>query len=941
MRNWFLSYNSRDISLMHAFEAALRTKDAGASVFFAPKSLRAGGFWLPELFRAIDESTGFILLVGENGVGPWQEVEYYQAFDRHVKDRNYPVILVLLQGAKSPGLHGLGLVHWIVAADPASEDCLAKVLNAALGGDGGRTELWRHTAPYRGLLAMRESDTDFFFGRNAETAEVIHSLATAPDRLALLIGNSGVGKSSIAQAGVLAAFARQAWPAGGAADRDWPLPFRESRRWCVLKLRPGAEPLRALVEPFMRAWQLEAVDPRRAELLSSWSDRLLAGKVSLRDLIDATQARCREELRQTEPPKFLIYIDQGEELYTRADEVQRRRFSEALARGLGDERLHAMMSLRADFTGELQKDEALYAVHKRIDAPPLWMDGLREVVSRPAAILAAHFDDDELPEQIATRAYEESGRDAGALPLLSYTLDDMWTRMVERGDGVLRLPVAAVDLGGVLVRRADGFLDLNPDSVDLLRGILTLKLADVRADGEPTRRRAARAEFSDAEWRLVDELSSHPYRLLAVTSTPAGEVQAEVAHEAIFRRWDRLKEWIAEAREFLIWKSGLETSRRAWKDAPENSRSEALLMGFGLAEARKWRASHAADLPPDDLDFIDLSIARENRNLALERRKRNFIYGLGACVIVVLLGWLNEATLAPWVSFLTREQYVKYTNFRPYQRTPNARTPESLRALKDGEAFRECARDCPEMVVIPGGEFTIGSDDKDPNADKDRQSDEGPPQHLSIRRFAVSKNDVTNAEWNVCVSAGACAPISAQRALMEADKPVINVTWDEARRYAAFMSRMANSARGGDYRLLSEAEWEYSARGGAKTEYPWGDKIFESENEGNANCKGCGGEWGGGDKGTSPVGTFKPNGFGLNDMAGNVYQWVEDCYHDSYDGIPNDGTHWRTKDCGSRVVRGGSWLDGPQALRSAVRGRDSTGIRDFGLGFRVGRTLTP
>jgi hypothetical protein len=135
---------------------------------------------------------------------------------------------------------------------------------------------------------MTESDADFFFGRARETAEVIGALAEAPEKLPVLIGNSGVGKSSLAQAGAIAALMRQAWPETAEAPRAWPPAFNASRRWCFLKLKPGAEPMRALVEPFLWTWQFDAVDPTRAELQSSWVGKLVEGKVTLRDLLDAT-----------------------------------------------------------------------------------------------------------------------------------------------------------------------------------------------------------------------------------------------------------------------------------------------------------------------------------------------------------------------------------------------------------------------------------------------------------------------------------------------------------------------------------------------------------------------------------------------------------------------------------------------------------------------------
>ena len=289
------------------------------------------------------------------------------------------------------------------------------------------------------------------------------------------------------------------------------------------------------------------------------SSLLRDGKAMLRDLLDATERRYKE-LDRTKPPAFLLYVDQGEELYVRAEERQRQRFSEVIAQGVADPRLYILMSMRADFLGELQKDEPLYKVHRQIDVPPLREAELREVVSRPAELLSARFETAGLADIITRRTAEDSVKDVGALPLLSYTLDDMWTQMVKRDDGVLRLPAQSFELGGVLVDRADAFLAGHPKSQDELRRIFTLKLATVREGEEPTRRRALRSEFSDEEWRLVCELADHPNRLLVTATPEGGETYAEVAHEAIFRRWDKLRDWIAAEREFLAWKTGLEAA---------------------------------------------------------------------------------------------------------------------------------------------------------------------------------------------------------------------------------------------------------------------------------------------------------------------------------------------------------------------------------------------
>lgn len=250
--------------------------------------------------------------------------------------------------------------------------------------------------------------------------------------------------------------------------------------------------------------------------------------------------------------------------------------------------------------------------------------------------------------------------------------------------------------------------------------------------------------------------------------------------------------------------------------------------------------------------------------------------------------------------------------------------PEREHALRAGDEFSDCKTGCPTMVVIPAGKFTMGSPESE-GGDDER------PQHAVTfaKPFAVAKFDVTFTEWDACVDAGVC-PRATDNGWGRGDRPVINVSWDDAQVYVAWLKQVTRK----DYRLLSEAEWEYAARAGTTMAYYWGNDI----GEGNANCVGCGSRWDG--KQTAPVGSFKPNAFGLHDMAGNVWQWVADCYHDSYDGAPNDGSAWLSGNCSSRVLRGGSWNYLPWGLRAADRVEGSTGYLEPGGGFRLGRTLS-
>ena len=192
-----------------------------------------------------------------------------------------------------------------------------------------------------------------------------------------------------------------------------------------------------------------------------------------------------------------------------------------------------------------------------------------------------------------------------------------------------------------------------------------------------------------------------------------------------------------------------------------------------------------------------------------------------------------------------------------------------------------------------------------------------------------------------CVSTGSphsgVEPAVQHRSLGEGwgrgQRPVINVSWDDVTAYVAWLAKKT----GKPYRLLTEAEYEYAARAGKTTAYPWGDDI-KLNGQAMASCKGCGSQWD--NKQTAPVGSFAANGFGLYDMVGNVWAWTEDCFHDSYDGAPTDGSAWTSRDCSLRVLRGGSWFDDPQNLRSAIRGRSTSDDREDNIGFRVA-LLTP
>jgi formylglycine-generating enzyme required for sulfatase activity len=298
--------------------------------------------------------------------------------------------------------------------------------------------------------------------------------------------------------------------------------------------------------------------------------------------------------------------------------------------------------------------------------------------------------------------------------------------------------------------------------------------------------------------------------------------------------------------------------------------------------------------------------------------------------------------------------------------------------LIPAQTFRDCP-DCPEMVVIPSGKFTIGSPPNEPG----RFSVEGPEKIINIKQFAAGKFDVTRGQWADFVTAtnratnGGCAwsgfkdttrkdwdsnPDASWNNLgfpQDDNHPVVCVTWNDAQDYVRWLSQKTGSI----YRLLTEAEWEYAARAGTTTPYPWGSVASHEYANYGLDSGGYSGMVSGRDQWlkTSPVGSFPPNAFGLYDMHGNVLQYVEDCFADSYSDLPADGSAYKkevqlkmtgrfsfmngTSSCSHRMCRGGDWANPPGLIRSAFRnwapgpGATLQNYRSGGVGFRVAKTL--
>ena len=269
---------------------------------------------------------------------------------------------------------------------------------------------------------------------------------------------------------------------------------------------------------------------------------------------------------------------------------------------------------------------------------------------------------------------------------------------------------------------------------------------------------------------------------------------------------------------------------------------------------------------------------------------------------------------------------------RPENKSKSGAKTRVSPPVKSVEEFRDplhSGGEGPAMVMLPTGSFRMG------DLDGSGHSDERPVRTVTIRRpIAMGQYPVTFEEYDRFISAtGAERP--ADKGWGRGRRPVIDVSWDDAKAYVAWLSEQT----GKPYRLPSEAEWEYAARAGTETAYSWGDDI---------DCRQArygrreGGECSDSEDGTTPVGSFAANAFGLFDMHGNVWEWVEDRWHENYEGAPTDGSAWTSGgDGGSRVVRGGSWWNSPRGLRCAFRGWGAPSGRNNIYGFRLVQDLDP
>jgi formylglycine-generating enzyme required for sulfatase activity len=632
---------------------------------------------------------------------------------------------------------------------------------------------------------------------------------------------------------------------------------------------------------------------------------------------------------------LLLPIDQFEEVFTIADASERVAFLTLLAAALDPERglpLRVVATGRADVLHGILEGSIIAAFTEGVPLSPIPLDRVPRLVEGPAAIAGLAVEKG-LAEKIM---HDVESPDA--LPLLAYTLALLYARCADSkrltlaayaalGDAALTLNPVQNSVRLAADQAVAGCMP-NQEELAALRDAFVPHLVRLRLDDAKRVRQPARfGDLPREAERLLRALIEA--RLLSTRSGDqskregSADAVIEVAHEALFDAWPTLNKWLYDEQNFLADMARLKAAHESWQKASESEKPQALLRGLLLDRGRDWLARHPRRFFGSSMQplrtFIVESAATDRAEKARTRQLRS-----KARLMAALLGMLIVG-MGAGLALANREYLGTQVVMLVELMWPKVLSLESERRLRPGERFKECA-DCPDMIVVNGASFIMGSPDTEGGYPNER------PQHdVGISSaFAVARFEVTFEEFDACALSGGCTAKPWDQEWGRGRRPVIYVSWNDAQQYVSWLVRRT----GKPYRLLSEAEWEFAARAKSTRAYSWGDEIPE----GAANCNGCGSRWD--FRQTAPVDWFSANPFGLHDMHGNVWEWVQDCY-ENYSGKSRNGLAREIEHCGRRVVRGGAWISRSEDLRSARRLDVPPSTKTNYIGFRVGRSLAP
>lgn len=709
-------------------------------------------------------------------------------------------------------------------------------------------------SPYPGLLHFTRKYARVFFGRESDIREILDRLAVPQNRFLIISGDSGVGKSSIVDAGVLPKMETV-----GLTDKD-------QKHWICVRMVPSQrhQPLDTLLRDALGVF-INQTGFRTDELLENITkapDTLGRHLTSI--LKDGASSGA-----------LLLFLDQMEELFTSQDPGVADRFLSMLYHATQEGALRVIATIRSDHLHYCHRHPDMVKVlnsHGHYALGPVQPYMVRDMILKPAQKAGL-----TMSEDFANRLIHDTEAASANLPVLAFVLEQLFQK---RTDHELSEKVYD-ELGGIA-----GAIATHVKAVEAkIRTTVGVKLSTAlpelfyplvnlqKEEGLPTRNRQKKRDFPSHLQPVIDQLVTE--RLLR-TEGDGDEATVAISHEKLFEAWPALKEYVETKNKKLVDRTLLATRAKKWAamDKPWFG---------GLATGREYH---------DFMKAGNSCNALVREFLQVSRRARALWAGLGLLILVVLAGttWL-------WQKGFNLEQA----------------------GLKITSVFVGIQIK-PEMVAILGGTFRQG------DVEQFGEVWRNPVREVTIQPFAMGKYEVTFEEYDrFAIATGRDLPNDQKWG--RGRRPVMNVSWEEAKAYADWLSKQT----GQQYRLPTESEWEYAARSGKKQD-AWAGTSDESqlgeyavyiENSGNR---------------TAEVGSKQPNTFGVHDLSGNVWEWVEDCFHATYHKAPIDGTAWLETDggdCTMRMYRGGGWNIHTEFLRttwSRVRGAADT---RGSIGFRL------
>lgn len=787
--------------------------------------------------------------------------------------------------------------------------------------------------PFLGLSAFQPEHANLFFGRREETLDALKLLGTLrddvrPDRIRVdgqycrwlqIEGNSGSGKSSLVNAGMLPLIQQGIlWARTG------------YEHWQILKpMMPGEKPLQQLAEVLEHSLLPEQhqrdTGQRYQTLLAD--DKALA--LRLRDFKQDGKA-------------FLLVVDQFEELFTFSDPTEKLAFDRQLYTALQDKDcpLFVISTVRIDFLEHFEQLPCLKELYRqrlceRYLLPTVTQRGLQEAIEQPARLAGLDVG------AVTTAMLNDAKGEPGALPLVENALRVLWEqREGNRLSG--ELYIAKSGIAGLLEEQADALLkrldsDLPKGKADALE--LLLALTRINDEGRHTRRRLPLGEARLAAGgkkvdpkrgqQVIDYLTGRPtpdggnrkangsLRLLVTVGDNAHDQSIDLIHETLIRAkgkdeatgklvgyWKTLYDYIDKNRERGFYRDQLARQAKEWQGKSAWGRWFNLAGWGELRAYRKLRPERGS---------VDERFLRRSRRMA----------------------WVQGGVLAGLLGFVGESYLWTLNNGLP----PNYMLTQQQFRLASWGLLPE---PLPEMVDIPlpEGEFQVGDNDaniapwlEQQGVPKNTSNMGVPPVMATLTKaFALGKYEVTFEQYDYYVWSQQGAenppgyPGNAPNENARGQRAVVNVSWDDAQGYVQWLNGKYQGKY--EYRLPTEVEWEYAARAGTTTPYWWGEEVGQN----NANCLGCGSQWD--NKFVAPVGSFKPNPFGLYDTAGNVHEWTCSEWKTDFDGSEGECAK---SDAASnrRVWRGGSWLILSVFSRPSARGRYDSDSRLNDVVMRV------